>query len=323
MHLNMVVGISKKIIVDNQVSLIIGGILDSHVSDWISADCDCLVALPFNAFMVEFRANYLAKDWEEDTLCKLLSIMQGSSSFWDFAITVQSKNSLLHKTTSHLPDVKLHQQISTGMELRLSKKVSSEKLNKVVDFCKWLNEVRRCDEMVHAEREEYERIAKEHCDSSHCMNNSGDPSVHCVPYNSNNTHHVTTTSTTSSAPHKQCPKLLDSECTLLNDDKGCVKCQNFFENHRAADRPNDFPNPATYRTLTQADVDHTKHLQGKCVAAVTMAMSLADTSSSSSPTQLLLSLACLATLSLTLPLMSPTYLIGAPTVVLTAMPPYL
>src|ERR1700683_2632856 len=72
MHLNMVVGISKKIIVDNQVSLIIGGILDSHVSDWISADCDCLVALPFNAFMVEFRANYLAKDWEEDTLCKLL-----------------------------------------------------------------------------------------------------------------------------------------------------------------------------------------------------------------------------------------------------------
>ena len=55
----------------------------------------------------------------------------------------------------------LRQQLGAGMELRLSKKVSAEKLNKVMDFRKWLNEVKRCDEGLCAEREEYERIAKE------------------------------------------------------------------------------------------------------------------------------------------------------------------
>ena len=46
---------------------IIGGILDSHVGDWFSADRDCLITLSFNKFMIEFHTNYLTEDWEEDT----------------------------------------------------------------------------------------------------------------------------------------------------------------------------------------------------------------------------------------------------------------
>ena len=91
---------------------------------------------------------------------------QGSSSFWDYAVAMQSKNSLLHSTTSHLPDNKLRHQIGAGMEVRLLKKVSAEKLNKIVEFRKWLNEVKQCDNALRAEREEYERIAKENCDTS-------------------------------------------------------------------------------------------------------------------------------------------------------------
>src|ERR1700691_3493025 len=128
--------VHKKIMVDDQVTLILSGILDDHIGDWISADRDPLVTLSFNAFMVEFRLNYLAEDWEEDTLHKLLGMTQGTSSFWDYAVAIQSKNSLLHETPLHLPDDKLCQQIGVGMEVRLSKKVSAEKLNKVVDFHK-------------------------------------------------------------------------------------------------------------------------------------------------------------------------------------------
>ena len=69
-------------------------------------DRDCLVALSFDVFMTEFHANYLAEDWEEDTLHELLSMTQGASTFWDYAIALQSKNSLLHGTTSELPDDK-------------------------------------------------------------------------------------------------------------------------------------------------------------------------------------------------------------------------
>jgi len=56
--------VHKKIIADDQVALIIGGIQDNRVGDWISGDHDRLIMLSFEAFMVEFRDNYLAKDWK-------------------------------------------------------------------------------------------------------------------------------------------------------------------------------------------------------------------------------------------------------------------
>jgi hypothetical protein len=191
--------IHKKIIADDQVSLIIGGIIDSRVSDWISADRDRLIGLSFDAFMTDFRANYLAEDWEEDTLRDLLSTTQGSWSFWDFAVAVQTKNALLRGTTSHLPDDKLRHQINAGMEVRLSKRYPSKKLNKVVDFRKWLNDVRRCDEGLRAEREEYERIAKDNREASRRVNISNDPAPsRRTPYNNNS-------ATTVSSEQLHCP----------------------------------------------------------------------------------------------------------------------
>jgi len=257
--------IHKKIPADDQVSLIIGSILDNRAADWISADRNRLIALLFDSFMIEFRTNYLAEVWE----------------VWDFAVAIQSKNSLLCDTMSHLPNDKLRQQIGAGMELHLSKKVSSEKLNQVADFCKWLNEVKHCDETLRAEREEYERIAKENCDVSYHVNTPGDPSSRRTPYNNAS---ATSSSAIPSVPCEQCPKLLDSERKLLNDNKGCVKCCHFFVNHHAAECPNDFPNPATYKTLVQADVDHVKCNRSKRVAAVTATTSPEDVSSSSMET---------------------------------------
>ena len=109
--------IHKKIVADDQVPIILGSLLDHHVTDWISADRDRIVALPFVAFMIEFKTNYLAEDWEEDTLCELLSMTQGGSTFWDYAVAIQANNSLLQGTTSHLPDDKLQHQLAASMEV--------------------------------------------------------------------------------------------------------------------------------------------------------------------------------------------------------------
>ena len=206
--------IHKKVIPDDQVLLIVGRLMDNHITDWIGSDREHFVSLPFTAFMVEFCSNYLTEDWEEDTLHELLSMTQGTSSFWDYAVAIQSKNSLLHGTVSHLPDDKLRHQLGAGMEIRLLKKVSSEKLNKVTDFHKWLNEFRRCDEVLCTEREEYERITKDSRDSSHRANNFAEPSSCHVP-NNNNSNNVSyampAASSNGSAPRKQCSKLLDTE----------------------------------------------------------------------------------------------------------------
>jgi len=176
--------VHKKVITDNQVSLIIGGILDDCVGDWIVSDRARLIGISFEAFMIEFRTNYLAEDWE-DSLHELLLMTQGSGTFWDYAITLQSKNSLLRGTTSHLLDDKLRHQLGAGMKVRLSKKVSAEKLNKITDFRKWLNEVKRCDDALRTDREEYERIAKDNRDSRRANdnNNSNEPSSRRVPNN--------------------------------------------------------------------------------------------------------------------------------------------
>jgi hypothetical protein len=227
--------IHKKIIANDQVSLVIGGILDDCINGWLMADRDRLVALSFDAFMTEFHTNYLAEDWEEDTLHELLSMTQGASTFWDYAVALQSKNSLLRGTISELPDDKLRQQLGAGMEVRLSKKVSAEKLNKVVDFCKWLHELKRCDKGLRAEREEYKRITKENRDASRRY--PSEPSSHCVPNGYNNiniSHSAPTFSSTASAsaPHKQCPKLLGSEHKLLNENEGCMKCRHCYDTEK-------------------------------------------------------------------------------------------
>ena len=128
------------------------------------------------------------------------------------------------------------------------KKVSSKKLNKVANFHKWLNEVGRCNEILHMEREEYEQITKDNRESS-------------------------------SAPHKQCLKLLDSKCKLLNENEGCIKCRRFFIDHHTVNCLNDFPNPAAYKPLTQHDVDHTKCLCSKHMAAINTNTTLTSSSS--------------------------------------------
>ena len=57
--------VSKSVPSEKQVTMIIPGIKDLRIRDWISAERACLVELPFINFMKEMRANYLHQDWED------------------------------------------------------------------------------------------------------------------------------------------------------------------------------------------------------------------------------------------------------------------
>ena len=67
---------NKDIAEDKQVRKILVGLQDGGIQDWISVDRDHFLALTFPDFMVEFRAAYLAEDWEEVTRIKLLGMHQ-------------------------------------------------------------------------------------------------------------------------------------------------------------------------------------------------------------------------------------------------------
>ena len=173
------------------------------------------------------------------------------------------------------------------MEVHLLKKVSSEKLNKILDFCKWLNEAKQCDDVLCAKREEYKHITKVNCDMSHQSNYMSKPSFHHATSNNNNSSQTVPFASTTNIPtaHKQCPKLLNSKYKLLNENKSCLRCRCFFIKYHTANCPNDFPSPATYKSLTQSDTDHVKHGHRKGGAAVGFSNTAATSASAASPSK--------------------------------------
>jgi hypothetical protein len=260
-----------------QVRMIAPGICDCCIRDWITADRDRIYALSFVDFMSEFRTNYLKPDWEATTHRELLGMTQGSQTFWNFQAAVKSKNSLLFGTKSYLAEDKLRHQIEAAIDANLARKCNSEKVDKVIDFKEWLNEVKRVDENVRAERHEFELIAKASHESNRRHNNTlTEPSRRA------NTNTTTATSSSSVATQtnsfKTCPRLTPAERQLLYDNEGCLKCRRVFCNHMSKHCPNGFPKADNYKVLTQADVDRAKRNRPHPVATVA-------NRSSSEPTQ--------------------------------------
>jgi hypothetical protein len=220
-----------------------------------------LQGLTFEEFIVEFRENYLDEDWEDVTHRELLNISQGLQTFWDFAVKLQAKNSLLASTDSHLDDDKLRHQMEACMDERLSRKCAAERTNKIADFKKWMTEVKRIDDALRADRKEFENIARQTREAGRRANVLGDPSRR-----HNSMPPMATPNTGASSPRTprvvddrpRTPRLTDAERKLIFDNEGCLKCRRFFAGHRSANCNNDFPDPTTYRTLTQADVDAAK-----------------------------------------------------------------
>jgi hypothetical protein len=167
---------SKEIDKDKQVKKILPDIQDLRIHDWLTSDCDHIRALDFDRFMEEFRTAYLDEDWEEDTRCELGGMTLGKDSFWDYAIRVQAKNSLLIGMPSHLNPKKLCHQIEAGMNDLLSCHCGNAKVNKEEDVKKWLSDVKRVDDMMRVECQEFEKIAQVTCDNLCKSTPLGEPS---------------------------------------------------------------------------------------------------------------------------------------------------
>jgi len=161
---------NKDIVPDKQVRKILAGMQDTRIQDWISVDRDHFLNLPFADFMTEFRAAYLPEDWEAITRIELLAMTQGDSSFWDFAIQIQAKNSLLRNTESHLSKHDLRHRIKSGMTQRLALRCRLEKCNDVIGLEQWLIEVKHVDDLIHMERANFKALAKATCKAARCNN---------------------------------------------------------------------------------------------------------------------------------------------------------
>ena len=99
------------------------------------------------------------------------------------------------------------------------------------------------DDALHAETLHFEEIAARNHDRSQHDHQTQNTIIYNHKNPSNNT-----------ASFTHLLKLTDNEQTLLMDNHGCLKCHHLFEYHVSKDCTNDWPNTATYRTITAADV---------------------------------------------------------------------
>jgi hypothetical protein len=212
--------------------------------------------------MKEFHSAYLDKDWEELTRCELGAMSQGNESFWDFAIRVQAKNSLLTGTNSHLSSERLCHRIESGMDEGLACWCVKAKVNQIEEFKEWLNEIKDVDDLLRADWCEFEQIAQSCWELTRRLpfdptmrNNVAGSSSH--PFTGNK--HVV---------GPRLPKLTETKCKLLWDNEGCFQCRKFFAGHLSKGCTGDLPDPTSYKTLTNTDIERAKQTHRKGTVAV-------------------------------------------------------
>jgi hypothetical protein len=145
------------------------------------------------------------------------------------------------------------------MENVLSKCCTGAKLHNEKDFKKWAHAVKALDELMRAERVEFEQISKTIRDANHRTNLLGEPSsrtntMHAASSSTTN-HNYNNNGSKNNAKSTYLPKMTPKKRQLLFDNEGCLKCHHPFVDHRSHNCPNDFPSGLNYRPLTQADVD--------------------------------------------------------------------
>jgi hypothetical protein len=229
---------NKDIADDKKVKKILASFQDSRIQDWISVERHRFINLVFADFMAEFRAAYLPEDWEGVTRIELLSMMQNELSFWDFAIAVQAKNSLLINTTSHLEKEALRHRIESGLSPKLALRCRLVKAAKIEKFEDWLSEIKRVDDLIRAERSDFEALAKSTRENSRRANALSEPSRRL---NTNTATTASSSTITSSQNRVTLPKLTELERKLLYDNEGCLKCRRFFRQPPLEQLPKQLP----------------------------------------------------------------------------------
>ncbi|KAJ7161762.1 hypothetical protein C8R43DRAFT_843451, partial [Mycena crocata] len=109
---------TKDIAPEKQVAVIIGGLQDTHIVDWLTPEEEAarVVKLKFKEFMTEVRARFLDANWESKARTELLKCcMRADESFLDFHTRIVNCHSLLIGTPSQLDPTRLQHTIEAGL----------------------------------------------------------------------------------------------------------------------------------------------------------------------------------------------------------------
>jgi len=135
--------VSKSVPADKQVTMIIPGIKDLHIHDWISADHAHLVELPFSDFMKEMQVNYLHQDWEDQIHNQILTstLLSSKVSFWNWSQQLLKLNCLLRGTPSVFDDTVLRNHLEAHLNEELCAHLKHNEACKDKVLKTWINSI--------------------------------------------------------------------------------------------------------------------------------------------------------------------------------------
>jgi hypothetical protein len=124
--------VSKSVPAEKQVTMIIPGIKDLRICDWISTECARLIDLPFVDFMAKMQANYLHQDWEDQIRNQILTstLVSSQSSFWNWSQQLLKLNCLLHGTTSVFNDAAFRNHLEAHLDEELRARLKHNEAHK-------------------------------------------------------------------------------------------------------------------------------------------------------------------------------------------------
>ena len=158
--------VSKSVPSEKQVTMIIPRIKDLRICDWISAECACLVELPFMDFMKEMRANYLHQDWEDQIRNQILTstLTSSKTSFWNWSQKLLKLNCLLRRTTSVFEDTALRNHLEAHLDDELRARLKHNEVRKEKVLKTWIAAVRLIDEARTVETKRHRELIEETLD---------------------------------------------------------------------------------------------------------------------------------------------------------------
>ncbi|EPQ57924.1 hypothetical protein GLOTRDRAFT_37381 [Gloeophyllum trabeum ATCC 11539] len=252
-HACRVYAMHKELDADKQVSRVAWGMQDDRLADWYHNPeaYHRIDQLTLDAYIAEMKSLYLRDDWEDDLREEILKSAQGTELFWNWVNRIQSTNSLLKGTKSHLTDqsLRFHFEAHMNSETKRYCKKDTREL-KALAFKLWINTVRLLDEeRAHDKWSQNDAIA----DAVHRQGQRNILRPPVVTSSTSMTTYTSRPSTTFGDNKPRLPGLTDSERALLMKYSGCFNCRKFGVNHRRA-TCTERPDPFKYKPLTEADV---------------------------------------------------------------------
>ncbi|KAG2144235.1 hypothetical protein DEU56DRAFT_910589 [Suillus clintonianus] len=252
---------------DQMVKKVAWGMQEPIIQDWYLNDQDRLNALSFTDYIKEVRSYWLPADWADAVRQKMLSSTQGSKPFNEWAVEVQSKNTLLRDTPSHLNDTNLQYHLESHMHPDLTAEYRTEQITEK-DLRKWIEKVRLLDDKRVHLLAKHKEAAEAAYRVERGKVNVDKKLTSSTRFNSKQTQSASNPSS-SNKTFVRLPLLTDDERQLLRDNHGCFKCREPFVQHSSSTCPTGFPDGATYKPLTTALIAAKKNKKsGTTVAAV-------------------------------------------------------